>query len=155
MPLIFLWQSKQNKSSGCFVYFLSKWKHCTFCRYFSWFWNYIKSALKLCLINLIFFPCRFLIGDSQSVLYVTNFFTSFSLSTCASWLLVQQWQSYASKKLKMYVLYQGLLVLEGRSIVKDLSKVVWFFVVKKGLRGQIWGNLFLDISDNFYLQKFW
>ena len=49
----------------------------------------------------------------------------------------------------------GLLVLQGRSIAKNLSKVVWFFVVKKGLRGQIGGNLFLDISDDFYLQKLW
>ena len=44
--------------------------------------------------------------------------------------------------------YQGLLILTGRSIAKNVSKVEWFFfiVVKKGLREQIGGNLFLDIS---------
>ena len=50
------------------------------------------------------------------------------------------------------VYFQGLLVLQGRSIAKNLNKVAWFFVVKKGLRRQIGGNLFLDISDDFYLQ---
>ena len=46
-------------------------------------------------------------------------------------------------------LYQYLLVLQCRSSAKNLSKVVWFFFVKRGLRG---GN-FLDISDEFYWQK--
>ena len=50
---------------------------------------------------------------------------------------------------------QGLLVLQGRNIAKNLSKVAWFLVVKKGLRGQIGGTLFLDISHEFYLQKLW
>ena len=49
---------------------------------------------------------------------------------------------------------QGLLVLQGRSIAKNLNKVVRFFVVKNGLRGQIGSNLFLDMSDNCNLQKF-
>ena len=40
---------------------------------------------------------------------------------------------------------QGLLVLQGRSIAKNLNNVAWFFVVKKGLRGQIGGKLYLDI----------
>ena len=51
-------------------------------------------------------------------------------------------------------MYQGLLVLQGRSFAKNLNKVAWFFVVKMSLRGQIGGTLYLDISDNFYLQKF-
>ena len=38
-------------------------------------------------------------------------------------------------------IYQGLLVLQGRIIAKNISKVAWFFVGKKGLRGQIDGNL--------------
>ena len=36
---------------------------------------------------------------------------------------------------------QGFVVLQGRSIHKNLSKVAWFFVGKKGLRGQIWGKI--------------
>ena len=50
---------------------------------------------------------------------------------------------------------QGLVVLQGRSIRKNLSKVAWFFVGKKGVIGQIWDNLFWDICDKFYLQKLW
>ena len=36
---------------------------------------------------------------------------------------------------------------------KILARLRDFFVVKKGIRGQIGGNLFLNISDDFYLQK--
>ena len=57
----------------------------------------------------------------------------------------------------LYITVQitSYVVLQGRNIHKNLSKVVWFFVGKKGLRGQIWGNLFWDICDKFYLQKLW
>ena len=53
-----------------------------------------------------------------------------------------------------YILHQCLLVLQGRSIAKNLGKVVWIFVDKKGLRGQTGGNLLLDIiSDNSLLRN--
>ena len=48
---------------------------------------------------------------------------------------------------------QDLLVLQGRSIAKNLNKILLQIIKIRGLRVQIGNNLFFNISDDFYLLK--
>ena len=54
-----------------------------------------------------------------------------------------------------YTYKQCLLVLQGRSIAKNLNKILLQIIKKRGLRVQIGNTLFFNISDDFYLLKRW
>ena len=45
------------------------------------------------------------------------------------------------------------IVLQGRSIAKNLNKILLQIIKKRCLRVQIGNNLFFNISDDFYMLK--